>query len=359
MRSLVTPSIEQLVPYEAGKPIEELTRELGITDAVKLASNENLLGPSPRAVEAMRATLREVYFYPDSAAYRLRDRLAAEHGVPMAEVIHGNGSNELIDLLVRTFSTPADHLVFAQDSFVAYRLSALAHGVAFTEVPLQDWRHDLEAMAAAVTPRTRLVIVANPNNPTSTHVGRAEVARFLRAVPPEVIVVMDEAYIHYADAPDYPDSLELRGERERLVVLRTFSKVYGLAGLRVGYGIAPAELIDYLGRVRMPFNVTSLGQAAALAALDDREHVERSVHMNQKERARVSRALAGLGFYPPPSQANFVFLDLGRPGRPVYEELLRLGVIVRPFGDSNYLRVTLGKPEQNDRFLRAFAEVQT
>jgi histidinol-phosphate aminotransferase len=358
MRSLVTPSIEQLVPYEAGKPIEELTRELGITDAVKLASNENPLGPSPRAIEAMRAALAEVYFYPDSSAYRLRDRLAAEHGVPMDQVIHGNGSNELIDLLVRTFSTPADHLVFAQNSFVAYKLSALAHGVAFTEVPLRDWRHDLEAMAAAVTPRTRLVFVANPNNPTSTHVGRAAVQRFLAEVPPEVIVVMDEAYIHYADAGDYPDSLELRGERERLVVLRTFSKVYGLAGLRVGYGIAPAGLIDYLSRVRMPFNVSSLGQAAALAALDDREHVQRSVRMNQKERGRVAHALAELGFTPPPSQANFLFLDLGRPGRPVYEELLALGVIVRPIGDTNYLRVTLGKPEENDRFLRAFKEVK-
>ena len=305
----------------------------------------------------MRAALADVYFYPDSSAYRLRERLAAEHGVPMDQVIHGNGSNELINLLVRTFSTPADHLVFAQNSFVAYKLSALAHGVAFTEVPLRDWRHDLEAMAAAVTPRTRLVFVANPNNPTSTHVSRAAVQRFLAEVPSEVIVVMDEAYIHYADASDYPDSLELRGERERLIVLRTFSKVYGLAGLRVGYGIAPAELIDYLGRVRMPFNVTSLGQAAALAALDDREHIQRSVRMNQKERSRVARALAELGFTPPPSQANFLFLDLGRPGRPVYEELLRLGVIVRPFGDTNYLRVTLGKPEQNNRFLRAFRGV--
>jgi histidinol-phosphate aminotransferase len=357
MRNLVIPSIERLAPYEAGKPIEELAREAGISDAIKLASNENPLGPSPRAIEAMRAALGEVHLYPDSAAYRLRERVAAEHGVPMDQVLHGKGSNELIELVVRTFSTPADHVVFAENSFVAYKLAVLAHGVDFTEVPLVDWRHDLEAMAAAVTPRTRVIFVANPNNPTSTHVSRAEVARFLRDVPPEVIVVMDEAYIHYADAPDYPDSLELRDLRERLVVLRTFSKAYGLAALRVGYAIGPAVLIDYLNRVRLPFNVTSLGQVAAIAALDDREHVERSVRLNRSERDRVARALGALGFEPPPSQANFLFIDLGRPGRPVYEKLLRLGVIVRPFGNTNFLRVTLGKPEENDRFLCAFREV--
>src|SRR5450432_2043131 len=254
MSPLVSPSIESLLPYEGGKPVEELARELGISDAVKLASNENPLGPSPKALSAARAAL------------------AAEHRIPMAEIIQGNGSNELLDLAVRTFCSAEQHIVFAEPAFVVYRIAALAHGVPFTAVPTQDLTHDLEAMAAAVTPRTRLIFVANPNNPTGTHVGRDALRRFLRAVPPEVIVVMDEAYIEYATAADFPDSLSLRGERERLIVCRTFSKIYGLAGLRVGYGVAPAKLVAYMNRVRAPFNVGNLGQAAAVAALDDVEH---------------------------------------------------------------------------------------
>lgn len=355
--NLVAPGIEALRPYEAGKPVEELAREAGIADAIKLASNENPLGPSPRAVAAAARALGEVHSYPDAIAYRLRERLATEHGVGLAEVIHGNGSNELLDLLVRTFATGDDHLVFADNSFVVYRLAAMAHGVPFTAVPLRGFAHDLEAMAAAVTPRTKLVFVANPNNPTGTHVGRAEVERFLREIPPAVIVVFDEAYCDYADAPDFVDCLKLRGLRERLVVLRTFSKSYGLAGLRVGYGIAPGMLVDYLFRVRQPFSVSTVAQVAALAALDDREHLARTVALNATERLRVAEALASLGVPPAPSQANFLYFDVGRPAREVYDALLRRGVIVRPIGSATTLRVTLGTREQNDRFLGALREV--
>jgi histidinol-phosphate aminotransferase len=236
MRQLVTPTIESLRPYEAGKPVEELVREAGITDAIKLASNENPLGPSPRAMEAAEAVLRGTHRYPDAGAYRLRQKLGEVHDVPFEEVLHGNGSNELLDLLVRTFTTGDDHVVFAEPSFVVYRLASLAHGTPFTAVPLRDQKHDLPSMARAVTPRTRLLFIANPNNPTGTHVGRAELERLLREVPPEVIVVMDEAYLEYADAPDFPNALELRGLRERLVLLRTFSKVYGLAAMRISIG---------------------------------------------------------------------------------------------------------------------------
>lgn len=359
MSPLVTPTIEALSVYEAGKPVEELAREQGIADAVKLASNENPLGPSPKALEAAQAVLREAHRYPDAAAYRLRERLAALHGVQMDEVIQGNGSNELIELLVRTFSTSADHIVFAEPAFIVYRLACLAHGTPFTAVPLREQTHDLEAMARAVTPKTRLLLVANPNNPTGTYVGRRAVERLLKEVPPEVIVVMDEAYLQYTDAPDYPDCLELRALRERLVVLRTFSKIYGLAGLRVGYAIGPKAVIGYMNRVRAPFNVGRVAQAAALAALEDREHIERSQRMNREERARLSAALGELpGVTVVPSQANFVFIDVGRLARDVYAQLLKKGVIVRPFGGlPTSLRVTVGTPEQNDRFLKALGEV--
>jgi histidinol-phosphate aminotransferase len=321
-----------------------------------LASNENPLGPSPLAVAAIRAAASGVHVYPDAAAYELREKLAAHHGIGRDEIVHGNGSNEILDLIVRTFCTGEHHIVFADPSFVVYRLAALAHGVPHTAVPLRDWTHDLHAMAAAVTPRTRVVFVANPNNPTGTHVGRMSVERFLREIPPEVIVVMDEAYFEYANAADYPDSLQLRDLRERLIVTRTFSKIYGLAAVRVGYGVGPASLMDYLFRVRQPFSVSSLAQRAAIASLDDEAHVRRSVEMNRQERARMTEALRGLGLNPPPSQGNFVFFDLGRPGRDLYEVLLRKGVIVRPFGATPFIRVTVGTPEQNDRFLAVLRE---
>jgi histidinol-phosphate aminotransferase len=356
--SLVIPSIEALVPYEGGKPVEELEREFGITDAVKLASNENPLGPSPRAIEAARATIGGVNRYPDGVAFGLRDAIARFHGVRRDEVLQGAGSNELLDLVVRTFATPEHHIVFGEPAFIVYRIASLAYGVPFTAVPLKNLVHDLPAMAAAVTPRTRVVFVANPNNPTGTYVGRAEVEEFLRAVPPEVIVVMDEAYFEYAGAPDYPNSLALRHLRERLIVMRTFSKAYGLAGLRVGYAVGPAPLIDYMNRVRAPFNTSVPGQAAAIAALDDQAHVEQSRSMNTAERTRLTQALEAMGLSVAPSQANFILVELARPARPVYDRLLERGVIVRPFGNlPTSLRVTCGLPRENDRFLAALGEV--
>ncbi len=358
MSPLVSPTIESLLPYEGGKPIEELARELGITDAVKLASNENPLGPSPKALAAARGAIDGVHRYPDAGAFRLRERIAHEHGVPMADVIQGNGSNELLDLAVRTFCGADHHIIFSEHAFVVYRIAALAHGVPFTEVPMRNLTHDLEAMLAAVTPRTRLIFVGNPNNPTGTHVPLDALRRFLRAVPPEVIVLLDEAYIEYVTAGDFPDCMKLRGERERLLICRTFSKIYGLAGLRVGYGVAPANLIGYMNRVRAPFNVGNIAQAAAIAALDDTEHVRHSHELNASELQRVSAKLASLGFSVTPSQANFFLVEVKRNGRATYDALLKKGVIVRPFANlPTSLRVTVGKPAENDRFLQAFAEV--
>jgi histidinol-phosphate aminotransferase len=357
--ALVIPTIEQLAPYEGGKPIEELARELGISHAVKLASNENPLGPSPRALEAARKVLSDSHRYPDGAAFNLRTKLAAKHAVAPEEILLGAGSNELLDLAVRTFCTPEQHLVFAEPSFVVYRIAAMSSGVPFTAVPLTPGLvHDLPAMAAAVTPKTRLMFVANPNNPTGTYVGRAAIEKLLREVPPEVIVVMDEAYFEYADAPDYPDCLQLRNLRENLLVLRTFSKIYGLAAFRVGYGVGPRRLIDYMNRIRAPFNVSTLAQAAATAALDDVDHVETARALNLKERDRVTAALTARGLAVPPSQANFILVDLKRPARAVYDALLRKGVIVRPFGSlPSSLRVTIGTERENDRFLSALGEV--
>jgi len=358
MSRLVSPSIESLLPYEGGKPVEELAREFGITDAIKLASNENPLGPSPKALVAIRGLLNDLHRYPDAAAFKLRERIAAEHRLPMEEIIQGNGSNELLDLAVRTFCTGEHHIVFAEPAFVVYRIAALAHGVPFTAVPLRELTHDLDAMAGAITPRTRLVFVGNPNNPTGTYVGLEAMRRFLRAVPPEVVVLVDEAYIEYATAPDFPDCLKLRTEHERLIVCRTFSKIYGLAGLRVGYGVSTPELVNYMNRVRAPFNVGNLGQAAGLAALDDVEHVRASRELNLQERERVSTRLAAMGLSVAPSQANFVLVDVKRNGRATYDALLRKGVIVRPFASlPTSLRVTVGKPAENDRFLAALGEV--
>lgn len=360
MSALVTPTIEAMLPYEGGKPIDELARELGVVGAVKLASNENPLGPSPKALEAMRGLLDSVHTYPDGSAWRLRQRLSEVHGVPMEEVIHGNGSNEVLDLFVRTFARPEHHIVFAEPAFVVYRLACLTYGIPFTAVPLTERTHDLDAMARAVTDKTRIVFIANPNNPTGTYVGRKAVEKFLSEVPPEVIVVMDEAYLEYADADDFPDSMQLRRLRERLFVVRTFSKIYGLAGLRVGFAIGPAKLVDYLNRVRAPFNVSGLGQAAAIAALSDEEHVQRSRKHNLEERARVTQELSRLGFDVAPSQANFVLADLGRPAKPIYDALLRNGVIVRPFPSlPTSLRITIGTRAENDRLFEALARVLT
>ncbi|MBN1607945.1 MAG: histidinol-phosphate transaminase [Polyangiaceae bacterium] len=356
--TLVTPTIASLRPYEPGKPAEEVAAELGIADAVKLASNENPLGPSPLAVEAMKRALTDVHRYPDARAHRLRERLAARHGVGMPEVLTGNGSNELLELVVRTFCTARHHVVFGEPSFVVYRMTCLAQGVPFSAVPLRDETHDLEAMAAAVTPQTRVMFIANPNNPTGTHVGRAALQNLLKSLPPEVIVVVDEAYVDYADASDYPDAMGLRGLRDRLIVLRTFSKIYGLAALRVGYAVGPAELLDYINRVRAPFNVGTLGQVAASAALDDRSHIDTSRLVNRDQRARLVVELSRFGLRVVPSQANFLYVDFGQAVEPLYERLLGLGVIIRPFGSLPMCaRITVGTAGDNDRLLEALGEV--
>jgi len=352
--------IRTLAPYAPGKPIEELERELGIHDSIKIASNENPLGPSPKALAALRAALRELHRYPDGSAYHLKRRLAEKHGIPEDELLVGNGSNEIIELLVRTFLRPDDEAVVADQAFVIYRLVVQGAGGRPRIVPLRDYTHDLDAMAAAIGPRTRLVFVGNPNNPTGTIVRRAAWKRFLAAVPPGVVVVADEAYAEYVEDPEYPDTLADRGDgRVPVVTLRTFSKLYGLAGLRVGWAAAPAPVIDAISRLRQPFNVNSLALVAAVAALDDDEHVAQTLAANRQGMAFLQRAFAGLGVDYVPSVANFVLVRVGHGAR-VYDALLRRGVIVRPmdgYGFPEHVRVTVGTAAENERLVDALRAV--
>ena len=360
VRALVPEWIRTLTPYPPGKPIEELERELGIRDSIKLASNENPLGPSPKAVAAITAALRNLHRYPDGSAFYLKRRLVARLGVSEDELVVGNGSNEIIELAVRTFLRPGDEAVMADQAFVIYRLVVQAAGGTSRVVPLRDFTHDLEAMAAAVTPRTRLVFLGNPNNPTGTIFRRRAWEAFLRAVPRHLLVVADDAYAEYVEDPEYPDTIRERGDgRVPVLSLRTFSKLYGLAGLRIGYGVAPAPVIDALERIRQPFNVNALALAGALAALDDEEHVRRTLATNRAGMVFLVDAFRALGLAHVPSAANFVLVRVGDGAR-VYEALLRRGVIVRPmavYGFPEHVRVTIGTEAENARFSTALRAV--
>ena len=351
--------IAALSPYVPGKPVEELERELGIAEAVKLASNENPLGPSPRAVAAMREAAGGVNRYPDGSAYRLRARLAERLDVAPEQLVFGTGSSEILELLAKAFLGPGDQALCAWPSFAMYPIVFQGMGAEWVQVPLDaGFVHDLPAMAAAVTDRTRVVVVCNPNNPTGTSVGRAELEAFADGLPDDVVLVIDEAYGEYARRPDFPDGLALLARRPATVVLRTFSKIYGLAGARVGYGVMGTELAGYLERARHPFNLTSLAEAGALAALDDVEHVERSLAVNREGEAYLREALGALGIEVTPSEANFV---LARIGAGVFEPLLRQGVIVRPmagFGLPEHVRISIGTPEENRRLVAALGELR-
>ena len=359
IRSLVPEWIRTLTPYPPGMPIEELERELGIQGSIKLASNENPLGPSPRALAAVSAALATLHRYPDGSAFYLKRRLAERLGVRPDELLIGNGSNEIIELVVRTFMRPHDEAVMADQAFVIYRMVVQSVGGSARIVPLRDYTHDLEALAEAVTPRTRVVFLANPNNPTGTIFGRAAWEAFLAALPRHLVVVADDAYAEYVEDPEYPDTIRERGDgRVPVISLRTFSKLYGLAGLRIGYAVAPASVIDAIGRVRQPFNVNALALVGALAALDDEEHVARTLAVNREGMAFLVEGFRRLRLSWVPSAANFILVRVG-PAAKIYQALLRRGVIVRPmeaYGFPEHLRVTVGLPEENERFLKALGE---
>ena len=281
IRDLVPEHILQIQPYQPGKPVEELQRELGITDCIKLASNENPLGPSPKALKAMEGAITKANFYPDGGSYYLKEALAKQFDVQPSQIFTGSGSDEVIELMMKTFLTPSDSVVLSQYSFIVYRLSALGIGATIHSVPRKaDYTHDLEAMADAITDNTKMLFIDNPTNPLGTMVNRDAFEAFMKRVPERVLVVSDEAYDEYVEADDFPDSFQYLKNGRRILILKTFSKIYGLAGLRIGYGIGPAEVIDAANRIRPPFNVNAIAQAAALAALEDKEHVERSRELN-------------------------------------------------------------------------------
>lgn len=352
----VHPDIAALSPYVPGKPIEELQRELGLSRVIKLASNENPLGPSPKALAVINETAATLHRYPDGGAFKLRQALAHRWKVTDEQVILGNGSDEILGLLARTFLSPGDEAVMADHTFVIYNMEVMAaHGKAVT-VPLKDWRHDVAAMASAVTDRTRLVFLCNPNNPTGTMVSAEEVAWLLARIPDHVVVVFDEAYFEYVRSSEFPDSMAWIKKGRNVIVLRTFSKIYGLAGLRIGYGVTTGEIANLLNRVRPPFNANSIAQRAALAALDDDEHVARSRAVNQTGMEQITNGLRALGLAPISSEANFVYVDVGRDGRQVFEAMLRHGVIVRHI-EGRMIRVTIGQAEENRVFLAALAQV--
>ncbi len=353
------PWIRALQPYPPGKPIEEVEREYGISGSVKLASNENALGPSPLALRAIADAAAGVHRYPDGSVYYLRRALAQRLGVGEEMLLFGNGSNELIELAVRAFVHQGDEAVVAEHAFVIYAMAVQAQGATSVVVPARDYGHDLAAMAAALTPQTRAVFLANPNNPTGTLYRRPEWERFLAAVPDDVLVVVDEAYAEYVDDDDYPRTLDYLDGSRPLLVLRTFSKIHALAGLRIGYAVAAPEVLDVLNRLRAPFNVNAVAQRAALAALDDEDHLERTRQMNRDGLRQLAAGACELGLSFVPSHANFLLLRVGAANE-IHEELLRRGVIVRPvggYGLPEHVRVTVGREEENRRFLGALADV--
>ncbi|MEM1412214.1 MAG: histidinol-phosphate transaminase [Pseudomonadota bacterium] len=357
-------AVRGLHPYLPGKSISELEREYGVSDVLKLASNENPLGVSPAAKAVMAAELEELWLYPDGGGYALRQALGRLHGVDPSCLTLGNGSNDTLALLAETFLAPGREAVFSEYCFAVYPIATRATGATPVLVPAlpadgpQPLGHDLAAMAEAIGPETRVVFVANPNNPTGTWVQGPELRRFLEGVPEDVIVVVDEAYCEYAQPLGAPDTSAWLSEFPNLVVSRTFSKAYGLAGVRVGYAVSSPKIADLLNRLRQPFNVNSLALKGAEAALADQAFIERSVRLNATGLEQLQAGLAQLGLHAPPSAGNFCLVDLGRPAGPVNEALMHRGVIVRPvanYGLPNHLRITVGTEAQNARFLDAFA----
>lgn len=351
---LVLPSLHLLLPYEPGKPIDELKRELGIDDIIKLASNENPLGPSRRAEQAMKNAMADLARYPDGSGYRLKQRLAGLLGVDAAAITLGNGSNDVLELLARALLGPGVNAVVSEHAFVVYPLAVMAQGAELHTAPARNWGHDLDAMAALVDERTRIVFIANPNNPTGTWLTLDEIERFMARMPAEVVVVLDEAYVEYVDKPGYGSGLELLPRYPNLVVTRTFSKAYGLAALRVGYGISHPELAGFLNRLRQPFNVNSLALAAAEAVLDDADYLRESIAVNTAGMAQLEEGLAHLELEYIPSAGNFIAVAVPGRAAELYHSLLAEGVIVRPVAGyrmPDHLRVSIGLKAENRRFL--------
>jgi histidinol-phosphate aminotransferase len=359
---LALPGIRKLQPYIPGKPVAELEREYGVHNAIKLASNENPLGPGKMALDAARGCLSELARYPDGNGFALKASLAERLGVASNQITLGNGSNDILELMARAFVSPADEVIFSQHAFAVYPIVTQAVGGQAMIALANVWGHDLGAMLNLISERTRLVFIANPNNPTGTWLDGVSLEGFISQLPAHVLVVVDEAYFEYAHYAhkNYPDAMQWITRYPNLIVVRTFSKAYGLAGLRVGYGVSHPDVADILNRVRQPFNLNSMALAAAQGALADDEHLAHSLQVNQEGMLRLTTAFTSMGLEFSPSAGNFVSVDVQREAAPVYEALLYKGVIVRPvasYGMPRHLRVTIGLPAENERFIGALKKV--
>jgi len=354
------PQVVQLPVYQPGKPIEEVQREFGLTEVIKLASNENPYGCSPRVREAILAEMDNVHLYPDGGSTELAGAVAEHLGVSRDRILFGAGSDEIITMIARAYLTPGDETVMATHTFPQYKHNAQIEGAVCVEVPMKNGTHDLEAMLAAVTDRTKIVWICNPNNPTGTIVTRRETESFLENVPRGVMVVLDEAYCEYIDDPDYPNGLDLIDRYPNLVVLRTFSKIYGLASLRIGYAVGHADVMRTINQVRGPFNTSRQAQAAAREALSDQAFIAECRRKNKEQIAYLTQQFSRLGLSSLPAYGNFIMVDTQRPAQAVFEALLRRGVIVRGGHTLNFptsIRVTVGTPEQNRTFIAALEQV--
>ncbi len=357
--SMANPGVDGLMPYQPGKPTEELERELGIGDIVKLASNENPLGLSPKARQAIEAATAELCRYPDANGFYLKQKLAQKLHCSSDQITLGNGSNEVLEILFRTFVGAEDEVIFDAHAFIVYQLLTQSCGATAVKTAAKEWGHDLEAMLAAITERTKLICIANPNNPTGTFLAPQQLAEFMARVPERVLVVLDEAYYEYLKADQRADSIGWLAQYPNLMVSRTFSKAYGLAGLRVGYLVASSAITDLLNRVREPFNNNSLALAAAEAVLDDGEYLAAGIALNEREMARLQGYFDQRGIRYIPSVANFITIEVGAAGE-IYEALLKKGVIVRPiagYGMPSHLRVSIGLESENSRFMDALDEI--
>ena len=370
IHNLANPGVQKLTPYAPGKPLDELEREYGITDAVKLASNENPLGPSPKAQAAIAQAMTELHRYPDGNSFEIKQALSKKLGLAENQITLGNGSNDILELIARTFVMPGEEVVFSAHAFAVYPIVTQAVNGVMKVAPANSadhampYGHNLAAMLAQITDKTRVIFVANPNNPTGTWLAKDELYSFIKNVPEEIIVVIDEAYFEYVEEGDYPDAIQWLGEFKNLVVTRTFSKIYGIPAVRIGYGMSHPELADLLNRVRQPFNVNAAAQAAAVAALGDDEYVAKSLETNKQGMAQLVAACDEMGLGYIPSVGNFICIDVasnaGVDADAVYEGLLHEGVIVRPIANyqlPNYLRITIGTAQENQRFVDGLKKV--
>ncbi len=360
IEKLVRKNILQFQPYIPGKPINEVKRELGLKDVIKLASNENPLGPSPKALLAVKKGLKDIFLYPEGSGILLKQKIAKMANLRPSNVILGNGSDELIEIIGKTFVNPEDDIVVAEGAFIRYKMAGELMAGRVISVPMRDYTHDLQAMKKAITPATKAVFIANPNNPTGTYVTKKEVEEFFSGLREDVIVVFDEAYYEYVTQANYPQTVPYLKKGRNIIILRTFSKIYALAGLRVGYGLANEEIISYMERVRPPFNVNSLAQLAAEASLDDAAQVKRSLKLVQEQKKYLYRELERLEITYIPSAANFILICLKNDAGAASRKLLEAGVIVRPMGEYNLstcLRVTIGLPAENKRFITTLEKI--